>query len=64
VATAGDMRHTVSLKLDKEAGEIVGWEKFWEVLDTDKGLSNEIKKDLKDKLPQRIVPSDVKPEMN
>jgi hypothetical protein len=54
----------VSLKLDKEAGEIVGWEKFWEVLDTDKGLSNKIKEDLKDKLPQRIVPSDVKPEMN
>ena len=50
MATAGDMRHTVSLKLDKEAGEIVGWEKFWEVLDTDKGLSNEIKKDLKDNL--------------
>jgi hypothetical protein len=38
----------VSLKLDKEQGEIVGWEKFWEVLDTDKGISNEIKKNLKD----------------
>ena len=41
------MRHTVSLKLDKDGGEIVGWEKFWEVLDTDKGMSDEVKKNLK-----------------
>ena len=47
------MRKTISLKMDMEAGEIVGWEKFWEVLDKD-GLSEETKNQIKNRIPKKL----------